>query len=64
MDPQHDSFLRDLAALAGVPVSPAREAALVSGLEGTRRIAEALSVRDYGEAEPTGRFRAPKAEAR
>ena len=51
MDPQHDSFLRDLAAL-------------VSGLEGTRRIAEALSVRDYGEAEPTGRFRAPKAEAR
>ena len=64
MDAQHDSFLRDLAALAGIKLSPEREAAVVSGLEGTRRIAEALSVRDYAEAEPAVRFHAPKASAK
>ncbi|HEV8574585.1 MAG TPA: hypothetical protein VGR43_07740 [Dehalococcoidia bacterium] len=64
MDAQQDSFLRDLTALAGVTLSPEREAALLSGLEGTRRIAAALSRRNFAEAEPAGRFHAPRASAK
>lgn len=63
MDDQR-SFLRDLAALAGVSLAPDREDALLSGLEGTRRIAEALSLRDFGETDSAGHFRAPKPQTR
>jgi len=51
---------RRLAALAGIRLSDEREAALVAGIEGMRRIAEALGRRDYGEAEPACRFRPPR----
>ena len=51
---------RYLAALAGMRLSGDREAALAAGIQGMRRIAEALSGREYGEAEPACQFRPPR----
>jgi len=51
---------RLLAVLAGIRLSDEREAALAAGIEGMRRIAEALCRREYGEAEPAARFRQPQ----
>jgi hypothetical protein len=50
---------RCLAALAGIRLSGERETALAAGIEGMRRIAEALGRREYGEAEPACHFRPP-----
>jgi hypothetical protein len=51
---------RQLASLAGIRVSREREAALAAGIEGMRRIAEALVRREYGEAVPAFWFRPPE----
>jgi hypothetical protein len=50
---------RVLLQLAGVQVPMERELSVAAGLEGTRRIAEALARRDYGHSEPAARFRPP-----
>ena len=55
---------RRLAALAGIRLSDDREAALSAGIEGMRRIAEALGRREFGEAEPAGHFRPPRRTGR
>jgi hypothetical protein len=54
---------RILAALAGIRLSSERETAFAFGLEGMRRIADALSGRDYGETEPACQFRTPRRAA-
>ena len=51
---------RRLAALAGIRLSDDREAALSAGIEGMRRIAEALGRQQYGDAEPASQFRPPR----
>jgi hypothetical protein len=55
---------RLLAALAGIRTREEREAALAAGMEGMRRMAEALGRRDYGETEPAGRFLPPRRAGR
>ena len=50
---------RQLADLAGISLPSEREPALAGGYEGVRRIAEVLSRRDYGEADPAFHFRPP-----
>jgi hypothetical protein len=57
MDQEPAATVRALARLAAITVPEEREEALAAGFEGTRRIAEALAGRDYGEAEPAARFR-------
>ena len=52
---------RILATLAGVSVTPEREATLASGLALTKRIAESLATVGLGIAEPAAVFRAPAA---
>lgn len=51
--------VRQLAALAGIRLTGQREAVFAAGFEGMRRMAEALSRRDYGEGEPASYFRPP-----
>ncbi len=51
--------VRQLAALAGIRLQAERESELAAGYEGMRRMAEALSRRDYGEGEPASHFRPP-----
>ncbi len=53
--------VRRLAALAGVPLSDERIAALALLLPAVQAAAAALAAVDYGGAEPAGRFR-PRAE--
>jgi len=48
-----------LLELAGLQLPAEREIFLTAGLEGTRRIAEALARRDYGDREPAARFGPP-----
>jgi hypothetical protein len=50
---------RVLLQLAGLPLAAERELSVAAGLEGSRRIAEMLTRRDYGETEPAARFRPP-----
>ena len=45
--------------LAGIQVPAEREMAVAAGFEGSRRIAEMLTRRDYGDTEPAARFRPP-----
>jgi hypothetical protein len=55
---------RIIAALAGIRLSDDRVAAVAFGLEGVRRIAEALGRRDYGETEPACSFEPPQRSGR
>jgi hypothetical protein len=55
---------RILAALAGIRLSDKREAVVAFGLQGMRRIAEALGQRDFGETEPACRFTPPRGSGR
>lgn len=50
---------RQLAALAGISLPSEREVALAAGFEGMRRIAEALSRREYSESGPASHFHPP-----
>ncbi len=54
--------IRRLAALAGIPMSDERIAALALTLPFVQAGVTALADIDYREAEPAGRFR-PRAEA-
>ncbi len=62
METTSKNGLRLLLELAHVSLPTEREAALVGGLELTRRIAEMLAQHDYGESEPAPSFRAPRSE--
>ena len=55
--------IRQLAALAGIPLSEERIAALTPALPFVRAGLAALARVDYGKAEPAGRFR-PRPQAR
>ena len=54
--------VKQLARSAGVEVADDRVENIVRALAGTAQISQTLSKVDYGEAEPSSRFRAPKAE--
>jgi len=65
MDRQIPTAARVFLELAGIGVPAQREAIVTAGLEGnTRRTAEALARRDYGQTEPASRFRPPASESR
>jgi hypothetical protein len=54
-----------LIELAGIRLPPEREAVLSAMFEGsTRTIAEALSRREFRDAEPAARFRPPPSDSR
>ena len=59
MNAQVPAGARVVLQLAGLQLPAERETALAAGLEGSRRIAEMLTRRDYGDTEPAARFRAP-----
>jgi hypothetical protein len=55
--------VRSLAALAGVPMSEERVAALAMVFRQFEPAMRRLSALDYGDAEPAARFRPPAAPA-
>jgi hypothetical protein len=55
---------RLLVSLAGIHLSAEREAALVAGLTGTKRITEMLASVDVAANEPAAQFRAPPSPSR
>jgi len=59
MNAEVPTSARVLLQLAGIQVPADRELFVAAGLEGTRRIGEALARRDYGDTEPAARFRPP-----
>lgn len=56
--------IQRIARLAGIELSEERASALAPSLRTIEDGARRLAAIDYGDAEPAGRFRAPKAEAR
>jgi len=54
--------VKQLARSAGIELSDDRVENIVRALASTAQISKTLSKVDYGEAEPSCRFRAPKAE--
>jgi hypothetical protein len=59
MNSEVPSSARAVLELAALRLPAEREAAVAAGLEGSRRIAEALARRVYGDTEPAARFRPP-----
>jgi Asp-tRNA(Asn)/Glu-tRNA(Gln) amidotransferase C subunit len=64
MDDDHRETIRRLAALADIPLSEDRIAALVTTLPFVQAQIARLADLDYGEAEPAGRFRPQREEQR
>ncbi len=54
--------VKQVARSAGIELADDRAENIVRALAGIDQISEALSKVDFGEAEPSSRFRAPKAE--
>lgn len=63
MQDDHQQTIHRLAAIAGVPMTEERIAALATTLSFVQAQIASLAQVDYSEAEPAGRFR-PRAEAR
>lgn len=56
--------IQELARLAGIELSEERAAGLVIPVRTIEDAARALASIEYGDAEPSGRFRAPKTGAK